>query len=294
MAKKDGLNRQRLLLLSKHILFVLIGTFMMSVAINGLFLPQNILSGGITGIALLFHLLFDINTSIIILIVNIPIFILGYMFINKKFILWSAFGMGALSFFLFFTDGVTFQSQEMMTTILLGGVINGFGLGLVFRANSSCGGSDIVSKIINRYFSYSISTLNFSFNVIVVALSIYFFGIDIAVQTLATMYVTAIVMKFVLEGINYKRTVFIISNHRDDISRAITHKLKRGCTILSGTGGYTGQTRNILYCVIGITQLSKLKSIVCKIDPSAFMNVAESKMVFGKGRGFVNTLEEDK
>ena len=231
----------------------------MSVAINSLYLPHNILSGGITGISLLFHLVFDINASLVIVLFNIPIFILGYIFTNKRFVLLSIVGMGFLAFFLWITESVQLKSDDLLTTILLGGVMYGFGLGLVFRGGASCGGNDIVSKIIYKHFSFSIPTINFAFNVIVVALSAFFYGIDTAVRTLATMYIASTVMKFVMEGINHKRTAFIISEKRDEIAAEINTKLKRGCTIVGGIGGYTGHQRNMLYCVISIHQLAKLK-----------------------------------
>jgi len=287
-------DNTRLIFAAKRLAFILTGTYIMSIAINALYLPHNILSGGITGISLLFHLLFDIDASIIIIVFNIPIFILGYFFVNHRFVLWSLVGMGSLSFFLWLTKSVTFYSTDLMTTILLGGVIYGLGFGLVFRGGASCGGNDIVSKIINNHFSFSIPTINFAFNVIVVALSVYFFGIDAAVRTLATLYIASVVMKFVMEGINYKRTAFIISDKKQELAKEINTKLRRGCTIVCGTGGYTGATRNMLYCVIGIHQLAKLKMLVSQIDPRAFINIVESKAVFGNGRGFIHIEDEDK
>ena len=277
----------------KRLLLIVSGTFIMSVAMNTLYIPNSILSGGITGISLLFHLIFGIDASIVIVALNIPIFILGYIFSNKRFVIWSLVGMGSLALFLHLTRNFALDSHDILTTILLGGVMYGFGFGLVFRSGASCGGNDIISKIINNHFSFSIPTINFSLNVLVVALSAIFFGIDAAVRTLATMYLSSVVMKFVMEGVNYKRTAFIISDKKEEIVKAINTQLQRGVTVFDGTGGYTGEPRNILYCVIGMHQLAKLKMIVKTTDPCAFMNVMESKAVFGNGRGFVRIEDED-
>ncbi len=291
--KKIIFSKEELSQFPKRIALIIVGAFCMSVAINALYIPHNILSGGMTGIALLFHILFGVNSSIIIILLNIPLFILGFLFLNKRFIIWSIAGMGFLALFMWLTQGISIESNALLTTILLGGVIYGLGFGLIFRAGASCGGNDIVSKIINKYFSFSIPTINFSLNVIVVALSAFFFGIDEAVKTLTTMYIASVVMQFVMEGINYKRTAFIISDKRCEIVESINHKLSRGCTIINSTGGYTGNPHDVLYCVIGIHQLAKLKMIVNEIDPHAFMNVMESKAVFGNGRGFIKIEDED-
>ena len=292
--EKKTAEKYGFLNIAKRLALITVGTFIMSIAINALYLPYNILSGGITGISLLFHLLFGVNSSLVIVAFNIPVFILGYLFINRRFVIWSLVGMGMLAFFLWLTSDVHLDFSDLLTTILLGGVAYGLGFGLVFRAGASCGGNDIVSKIINNRFSFSIPTVNFTFNIIVIALSAFFFGIDEAVRTLAAMYIASVVMKFIMEGVNYKRTAFIISDKKDEIVAAINTQLDRGVTVLCGTGGYTGKPHNILYCVIGLHQLAKLKILVKAVDPHAFINVMESKAVFGNGKGFINIEDEDK
>ncbi len=131
--KKFIFEKKELLQFPKRLLFVITGAFLMSVAINALYIPHNILSGGITGIALLFHILFDVNSSLIIVLFNIPIFILGFLFLNKRFIIWSLAGMVFLALFLWLTDGISINSDSLLTTILLGGVTYGIGFGLIFR-----------------------------------------------------------------------------------------------------------------------------------------------------------------
>jgi uncharacterized membrane-anchored protein YitT (DUF2179 family) len=205
---------------------------------------------------------------------------------------YSFVGMSSLAFFIHYNIGIVFQSEEMLTTLLLGGLINGVGLGLILKVNSSTGGNDILSKILNRYFSYSIATLNFLFNVIIIGLSIFFFGLDKAIETLVTMYISAITIKFILEGLNYKRTVFIITDKYEAVSKSINDRLKRGCTIIDGKGAYTGSARHVLYAIISISQEAKLRSIVRDTDENALINVIETRVVFGSGRGFLNINPE--
>lgn len=273
-----------------RILLVLLGTFIGSIAINAFYIPRNILSGGITGIATLLNIQFGFNIGLAIIIINIPIFIIGYHFVNQEFIVFSLIGMFSLSFFLQLTSGLSYESNNLLTTILFGGLMNGVGFGLVLRANASTGGNDIISKILNRKFSYSIATFSFGFNLLVIGLSALFFNLDIAVETLTTMYISSLTVTFILEGSNYKRTVFIITKHEQQIAADINEKLTRGCTIIEGTGSFTQEKRTILYAVISITQVAKLKLIVKEIDPHAFINVIETKAVFGNG--FLNLREK--
>lgn len=272
---------------------IIMGAYIMSIAVNGLFLPNDMLSGGVTGIAIYLNITFGFNISMVIVAINIPIFVLGYLYINRTFVVQSLIGMTALSVFIELNQWVDFSSHEVLTTVLLGGVISGVGMGLILRANGSTGGNDIISKILNRYFSYSISTLNFAFNVIIVALSINAFGIDKAIQTLAAMYVAAYTARFMLEGVNYKRTLLIITDKPRDVAMAINRELRRGCTLIEGEGSYTANKRTVLYAVISINQVAKLRMILREIDNDAFVNVMETKVVFGSGRGFLKIQDLD-
>lgn len=270
----------------QHIVLTLIGTFIVSISINGLYIPHSIMSGGVTGIAILANLTMGWNVSILIIAINIPIFIMGYKWVHREFVIYSLIGMFSLVFFLQLTNCFTFHAEEVLTTVLLGGFINGLGYGLILKVNASTGGNDIISKILNKYFSYSISTLNFAFNGIIIAMSVGFFGLDNAVQTLAAMFVSTQTIRFIVEGVNYKRTLFIITKEEEAVAKTINESLHRGCTILSGKGSYTGKEKSVLYVVISINQVAKLKMLIKEIDKEAFINVMETRVVFGNGKGF--------
>jgi len=273
----------------KRIIFIFIGTLILSIGVNALYIPNNILAGGVTGLAILVHLSLGINISLVIILVNIPLFIIGYKFLNREYIFYSLIGMISLSLCLAMTKGVTFHSEQMLTTILLGGLLNGVGIALVFKSEGSTGGIDIISKIVHKRYMYSIASLNFGFNIIIISLSAIFFGIDMAITTLVAMYVTSATIKYLTDGLNYRRTVFIITNKEQAVSKAINKEMTRGCTIIQGTGSYTKKTTHVLYSVISIGQLGSLKRIVSAIDPKAMINVMESHMVFGNG--FLNIEE---
>lgn len=266
-----------------RVLLTLIGALIASIAINALYIPHNILSGGVTGIAILVNLKLGFNMSLIIIVINLPIFYIGYKMIHKEFILYSLFGMLALVVFLQLTSHITIHAESMLTTILLGGVMSGVGFGMIFRAGASTGGNDIISKILNQKYSYSISTFSFVFNLLIIALSVTTFGIDKAIETLTAMYVSSLTITYILEGANHKRTIFIITEKREEVAAEINKQLVRGCTILEGIGSYSQKKKNLLYVVISIHQVARLKSIVSEVDPNAFINVIETRVVFGKG-----------
>jgi len=273
----------------KRTLFIILGAFILSLCTNGILVPNHLLSGGVTGIAIFLHFLLSFQISIVVFILNIPLFILALCFLNKNFIFYSVLGILSLTFWLHLTKSMVIPTSEPVSIILIGGVLNGIGNGLIFRANGSTGGLDIIAKVINKYFSFSMGTVTFSINGLILILSILYFGLDLSVLTLAIMFVSSKITNFVVDGLNYKRTLFIITDasHYQAISDHIIHDLHRGVTVIPAVGAYTKNSKYILYTNIGIRQVSAVKNIVIQHDPNAFMTVSETAQVIGKGRGFL-------
>ena len=277
----------------KKILSLLVGCFIMAVCTNAYLIPNKMLSGGLTGIAILLELLLGIQTHYWLVILNIPLFILAYILINKRFVNYSLLGLLSFIFFLYATKSIQIHYDDLLVTAIVSGFFNGIGAGLIFRYNSSAGGSDILAKIINKYFSYGIGLLIFAFNFIVVSLSAYFFGVKLAVYTLISMFITSYITQIFIEGLNYKRAVFIISDDYTLIAKEIIHHLQRGVTVLDGKGAYSNHPKHMLYCVVSIREISKLKLIVKHIDQDAFITVTQTSFVIGNGKGFLNINSED-
>jgi uncharacterized membrane-anchored protein YitT (DUF2179 family) len=273
----------------KRIFFIILGTFILAVCTNGILIPNSLLSGGVNGIAIFLHFLFDFNISIVISILNIPLFILAFFFLKKNFITYSLIGITCLSIWLQVTKGFTIATGNLITVILVGGALSGIGNGIIFRANGSTGGLDIIAKIVNKYFSLSMATVTFSINGIILILSMLYFGLDLSVLTLAIMFVSSKITNFVVDGLNYKRTLFIITDaiHYQDIADHIIKDLNRGVTVIPAIGAYTKDAKYILYTNIGIRQVASAKNIILSHDPKAFMTVSETAQVIGKGRGFL-------
>ncbi|NPV27461.1 MAG: YitT family protein [Firmicutes bacterium] len=268
---------------TRRTLGILLGSFIISLAINGLFIPHHLLSGGVMGVALILNYLFGISTSLSILLLNLPIFLLGLKYVNRHFILLSLVGMLSLSVFLSLTSIWVFPVQDVLLAAIFGGALSGLGSGLVFNNRGSLGGTDIIAVVVNKYYSYSVGGVLLATNVLVILASAYLVDLQLALYTIISMYTSAGMVDLVQEGLNRRKTVFIISDQSTAIANAILTQLNRGVTYLQGEGAYSHSQKQILYCVVTTLQLARLKEIVREIDPQAFMSVTDTREVLGKG-----------
>lgn len=274
----------------KCIISIIIGTLFISIATNGILLPNHLLSGGVNGLSMLIHFIFGFKISILVILINIPIFILGLIFLNKAYLAYSLFGMLMLSFWLEVTSSVYIPTDNPLSILVVAGVLHGIGTGIIFTANGSTGGTDIIAKIIHNYFSINMATVTLAINVVIIGLSIYFFDINIAVLTISTMFVSSQVVNFVVDGINRKRTIYIITSEKnyEKLSHLILEELHRGVTVIPAIGAYTESTKYILFTTISVREVAKIKQLVLNTDPKAFMTVTETSQVIGNGRGFMH------
>ena len=269
------------------------GGFLCAVSLNIFYIPGQLLSGGATGIALLLHYQFGWSTSLMVLLINIPLFLLSWKFTSHDFFYYSLIGTVVFSVMVEATQAMRLTFDSRLTTVMLGGILNGLGMGIAFRAGASFGGSDIISKILHKYFSFSMAAAGLVVNTVIIAFSVLIFSLDQAVLTLAAMFVSSKVTSYVIEGMNYKRAVFIITGKESEMSAAILAKIQRGVTVLDARGAYTGAPKSMLYCVISKRQVAPLRQIVKNTDPQAFVTVAEASQVYGYGSGFYRIGEED-
>lgn len=271
-------------------LSIIFGTLLIAIATNGILIPNNLLSGGVNGISMLLHFLFGFKVSLLVVLINIPIFILGLLFLRKTYLAYSLFGMLMLSFWLEVTDSISIPTDNPLSILVVAGLLHGIGTGIIFRAEGSTGGTDIVAKIIYKYFSINMATILLCLNAIIILLSIYFFNIDIAVLTISTMFISSQVVNFVVDGINRKRTLYIITDasHFEELSETLLKELHRGVTVIPAIGAYTSAAKYILFTTVGVREVAKAKQIILNIDSKAFMTVTETSQVIGNGRGFMH------
>lgn len=264
---------------------ILLGSLISGISFNAFIMPHKLLSGGISGIALITNYLTGINPGVLIFVLNIPIFILGYRFIDKEFIILSLIGMTSFSLFI---DAFSFLRElyivdDVMLSCLYGGILNGIGMGIVFRNRASQGGIDIVAVIVKKYMSINLGSTSLIINLIIILIASFIYGLKPALYTLITIYVASQVLDKVQQGFDIRKQVIIISEREDEVVREILKKLHRGVTYLDGEGAFTGSKKKVIYCIVALNQLARLKQIVKGIDPNAFMAVSDTAEVLGRG-----------
>lgn len=274
----------------KRTLSIIIGTLLVAIATNAILLPNHLLSGGVNGISMLLHFLFGFKVSLLVILINIPIFIFGILFLRKTYLAYSLFGMLMLSFWLEVTDGISIPANNTLSILVVAGLLHGLGTGIIFRADGSTGGTDIIAKIINKYFSINMATITLAINALIILLSVYFFNLDIAVLTISTMFISSQVVNFVVDGINRKRTLYIITTaeHYEDLAALLLKELHRGVTVIPAIGAYTASTKYILFTTVSVREVAKAKQLILNVDSKAFMTVTETSQVIGNGRGFIH------
>ncbi|SDY98114.1 YitT family protein [Thermoactinomyces sp. DSM 45892] len=268
---------------TRNILSILIGAFIAAVGINYFAIPNQLAEGGFTGIALLANYQFGLSPGWIILGLNIPLFFVGYRVFGKQTLFYTLIGTTSFSLFIEWTAGLGSSRQDVLLASLYTGVLVGIGLGLIFRVGGTTGGADIIARLMNKYFGWSMGKTMFIFDFFVILISSKVIGLDKAMYTLIVVFVGARVIDFVVEGLNASKAATIISNAAVLLADEITRKMGRGVTFLQGKGGYTGTEKNVIYIVLAPNQIPKLKQIVHNADPYAFMVIHDVRDVYGEG-----------
>lgn len=262
-----------------RILIVIIGSIIIGAAFNLFLIPHQILSAGISGIAILFGIITPVNTGILNFLLNLPLLILGIYKLGKGFIGYTILSVITLSVSLYFIP-VTAISTEPILSSLYGGVISGVGIGMVFRASGSTGGFDIVAMLLAKKTDYPLGSFLSAINAVVVLISGFVFNWDAALNTMIGIYVSGRVIDTIYTN-HIKLTLMIVTTKGDEMKDKLLSNLYRGITIIDGKGAYTGESRNILMTVITRYQLSEVKAIINEIDKSAFVNITQTTEVLG-------------
>ena len=269
--------------LLKRVVYILIGSFIHSYAINALLIPHSLLSGGLTGIAMFIEYFLEFPTSITVILLNIPLFIAGYRMISKRFVYLTMLGIFSMSFFLALTKNWAMQVESPMIAAIYGGLFLGIGSGIIIKNRGSLGGTDIIAVIINKHFSIGIGVITTLFNLVVLGAAVFMFDIELAMYTMIAIFISSKAVDTLQEGFNHKKTVIIISEHSEEIAQQLMHRVGRGVTFLDGEGAYTHTRKKLIYVVVRIMQLARVKDIVRSIDRNAFMSILDTKEVEGKG-----------
>ncbi len=272
----------------RRIVIIILACILYSFSFNCFYEANQIAYGGITGFAQAIHaLLGPLPVGVLVIIFNIPLFILAWKYLGGGFLLLSLFTMAVSSVFIDLMAMLyTFPAMDPLLGSIYGGVLLGFSTGLLMRQNATTGGTTILARLIKRKTPWvSMGTLQLFADlasIAVVALVVR--NVNSALYGIVALYISSLVIDTVLYGASRARLAYIISmEHTTEIARAITQDLSRGVTLIPGTGGYTGQPHTVLMCAIKRNQIVALKSLVKEIDVDAFIIVCEAKEVFGRG-----------
>jgi uncharacterized membrane-anchored protein YitT (DUF2179 family) len=273
------------LFIAKQAVLIALGALVCALGINVFLVPHHFLTGGVSGLAILLSYLTPLNVGILVFLFNIPIFILGYRTVGKKFMLGSLWGTVLFSVFL---EGTTWTADLMLTgqpliAAIFGGALVGAGIGFAFRGNGSLGGPDIIAAAVRVKWSTSIGTVTFIFNTGIVIAGGILFGMEIALATIVGLAVQAVLSDKVIAGFDESKALFIMSAEHQKIADYIIRKLNRGVTYLEGEGAFLHQRRRVVYAVVTLPQLSRVKYFVRSVDPNAFLVVADVTEVQGAG-----------
>jgi uncharacterized membrane-anchored protein YitT (DUF2179 family) len=285
----------------KDYIWIIVGSIITALAVNIFLVPYKIAPGGVTGIATVIYYLsahrFHVGTTMLIL--NIPLFIFGLRFIGGRFILRTLFSTVFLSavidttepYIRFLTENYLFKSinvgdsPDLLLYSIFGGFFMGVGLGLVFRSGATTGGTDLAARIVKHFApSHTMGKLLLLIDsCVIVFASIAFNSLLLGLYSIISLYICSKIIDSILEGFNFAKAVFIISDKSDEIANKILIELDRGVTALKGTGMYTGRDKNVLYCVLQRGQLALLKTLVKGVDPGAFVILTDIREVLGEG-----------
>ena len=231
---------------------------------------------------LLFYYSDILKPGIWYMIINIPVFFIGWKFISKRFLYYSLFGAILLTIFI---DMIQFEIaiKDHWLAVLAGGSMIGAGAGIIFRSLGSSGGNDIISILLNQKYGIRIGTYNFVFNFILLLLSFGTLEIDIILYSMAASYIIGQIIESCMTLFNQRKMIFIISEVPEEIADEIMKKLNRGATFLKGQGAYTGRDKKIILVIVNTYQIKRVEEIAFNIDPDAFLITENTFNVLGKG-----------
>ncbi|OBZ10226.1 MULTISPECIES: YitT family protein [Bacillales] len=269
--------------ISLDMLMIMLGAFVFALSINLFVIPNELGEGGVTGITIILYYVFGWAPWLMSLIFNSFLLIVGYRFLDKRAVIYTIAAVAFHSLFLHLTADWNVASDERMVNAIFGGLFGGIGIGLIIRVGGTTAGTTILARIANKFLDWNISYALLFFDLIVAFSSYFIIGAEALMLTIVMLYIGTKTMDFIIEGVNPKKAVTIISEEQAKIAEQVTVVMDRGVTVIYGRGHYTQKPKEILYIVIGKQELSQLKKIVKAVDKNAFITIHDVRDVFGEG-----------
>ena len=269
----------------KELILMIIGSLFLSIGTSFFLLPNQLSSGGFTGITTVIYYLFRFPMGTAMIMLNIPLFVIALFKLGKKFFVKAIIGTGLLSLFLNILEGVKPVTTDRLLASIYGGIIIGIGTAIILKANASTGGSDLLGNIIAKFKpTVKVGNLIIIVDAIIVGINAFFFReIEVALYSAIAIYLSGQMIDIIFEGTNFTKMIFIVSDKYEEIAKQIGQKIERGSTGIYAKGMYHEEEKMMLWCVASRKETSKIKQIAKKADPNSFLVISNSREVFGYG-----------
>ncbi|MED0757277.1 YitT family protein [Aneurinibacillus thermoaerophilus] len=265
----------------KRALFIILGAALVSVGLEIFLVPNNIIDGGIVGVSIILSHLTGLKLGIFLFFLNLPFLFVGYKQIGKTFAISTLLGVAVMSLGTTLLHPVQKVTADPLLAAVFGGIILGIGVGMVIRYGGSLDGTEIVAILLNKKMPFSVGETVMFFNIFILGSAGFVFGWDRAMYSLIAYYIAFKMIDVTIQGLDESRSVWIISDKYEEIGEALLARLGRGVTYLNGEGGYTGDNKKVIFCVITRLEEAKLKAIIEDIDEAAFLAVGSIHNVKG-------------
>jgi uncharacterized membrane-anchored protein YitT (DUF2179 family) len=271
----------------KEFLIITLGFILVSIAVEYFYVPAHINAGGITGIAIIINnYMPSLPIGMLMMVMNVVLFMIGFLFIGGNFgakTIYASFGVSGTIWLIEMVIKPHALTNDVLLSAIIGTLLLGTGLGIVFSQNASTGGTDIIAKILNKFFHLDLGKSMQAVDILVVILAGITFGIATALYAVICVLLNGIIIDKVIEGFTSVKAVMVFSNNVEKIQIYIINEIDRGCTAFEGKGGFTGNKNSVIYSVMDRTQLIKLRTFIKRNYPDSFIIVSEAYEVLGEG-----------
>ncbi|HFH9922193.1 TPA: YitT family protein [Streptococcus suis] len=278
----------------RNILTIMIGSALFAFSLNYLVMPNHLFEGGVTGLTLILYYLFNIQPWLMNILVNIPLFVIGWKLLGKKVLYLSILGTFSVTLWLAIFEKFPLAinlEHDLFLVSTFSGILMGIGLGLIFKAGGTTGGSDIIARIGHKYLPYSIGQIILAVDMIILTFIVLVFkDLRLVLYTLMMVAIATRVIDFISDGGYGSKGLMIISQKSQEIATAIDAEIERGVTFIKAEGFYSKTPVNMVYSVIYKSQLQETKELIHRIDPHAFITITDAHEVLGEGF----TLDKNK
>lgn len=279
----------------KTVMLITLGSLIFAFGVNAFIVPHHLISGGISGIALMIFYITNLPLGTVNLVLNLPVLLAAWKWLGRWHFFITILGTAICSYFI---NLLAFMekyhlTQDPLVGAILGGIFCGLGMGVVYRSGGNTGGLDPIALIIRNRYGLQIGSIVFGINLVIITIGAFITSVEAAAITLVSLYISAFVTNKLIIGFNQRKAVFIISYKPYRICDLIIEKLGRGATILNGEGAYTRQPKQVILVVVGLLQVARLKEAIEEEDPTAFMLITDAAEVIGAGftYGTVSTMK---